>query len=428
MKDLNNTWRQVITGRCGGANFDAPGTGYSFSAVLAKERELAEQNVLGNPASVLCCLSVADPTGKMPLGAMDAGMEYYYSSKHATRYTDNNGIPGTHKGIAEYLNVMYPGSSVKFTEDWVQYSPGSIKRALAEFMPSLLLDKDTLLLFPDPSYAVIKSDINKRGALIKSIPFVLSGGRYLLDYEKMDSEIVSSGAKKTVIYLNIPHNPTGTTFSVEEWIVFLRWATEHNVIAVVDEAYTHLRFKNSVSVLDILGWEECCIVLQSISKGWNATGARFGWMIAHPTVIKASRKVTDVKDSGTFGPTIASALWCLKNPEFAHDTCKEYLSLHTDLVNGLNSTGFSASMPEAGLCFLTKAPVTADGVTFKNATECSEWLRENKRISLMPATVSGQAYLRWAVTIWPNPECGLSDHSAVINEVVRRLVATKFEF
>ena len=428
IKNLDQYWRSVVTPRCGGETFDKPGSGYSFSDVLAAERQLALSNVLDDPSSALCKLSVADPTWKMPLDAMLAGMDYYNSSPDATRYTDNNGIPGTHEAIAEFLNTMHPGSGVKFDKSWVQYSPGSIKRALAEFMPATFFDKDTLLFFPDPSYAVVKSDINKRGAVIGTIPLVLSGGRYYIDYDKMNTVMKVVGVKKRVLYLNVPHNPTGTTFSRTDWENLIKWATENNVIVIVDEAYTHLRYSNGISVLDVAGWEQCCVVLQSISKGWNATGARFGYIVAHPTVISVVRKVTDVKDSGGFGPTIASALWCLKHPEFAAGTGNAYRALHTELKAGLDEAGFSASMPEAGLCQLTKAPKAADGVVFTDATHCSIWLREHKRISVMPVTIANQAWLRWAVTIAPVKESGLITEQSVISEVVRRLKDTKLEF
>ena len=117
-----------------------------------------------------------------------------------------------------------------------------------------------------------------------------------------------------MLYLNSPHNPTGTTLSRIEKVGVIKWATENNVTVIVDEAYSHLRLDKSESFLDIAGWEQCCIVLQSVSKGWSATGIRFGWVVAHPTVIKALRKIMDVKDSGGFGPCIAASLWCLKHP------------------------------------------------------------------------------------------------------------------
>jgi aspartate/methionine/tyrosine aminotransferase len=207
------------------------------------------------------------------------------------------------------------------------------------------------------------------------------------------------------------------------------WAIENGVIVVVDEAYTNIRFDDSCSILEIPGWEQCCIVLQSVSKGWGATGLRMGYAVAHPTLIKALRKVMDVKDSGLFGPSIAMGLWCLRNPQEAVITCTGYRSLHENLLQGLQAAGFDSALPQAGLCQFTPAPRAANGVVFKGAIECAQYFRKELRISTMSYPVDDKpGYLRWAVTIAPVPDCGLLDEAAVISEVVRRLKSVKLEF
>ena len=428
MNQIENSWRSVISARCGGSTFDAPGGGYSFSNILAEERELSKANVTGDSGSALCKLSIADPVWKMPVGAMTAGLEYYFTNPDATRYTDNNGISRTHEAIAEFLDNQHSGSSIDFTPDWVQYSPGSIKRLLAEYLPTLLFDDRTDLFFPTPGYGVIKSDMNKRTAKVHDVPLGLCNGRWLIDTDRIEGLI--NGMRRSVVYLNAPHNPTGTAMYPREWHKIFEWARKFKVILIVDEAYTHLRFDgDSVSALDVHGWEDVCIVLQSVSQGWNATGLRFGYAVAHPTLIRALRKVMDVKDSGLFGPSIAAGLWCLNNPEILDETTERYGILHSELLRGLQIAGFRGTMPEAGLCQFTRAPKSVvNGEIFKDAVECAQWLRRVLRISVMNYTVNDEPWLRWAVTIKPIPECGLFDEKDVIREVVRRLQAVKFKF
>jgi aspartate/methionine/tyrosine aminotransferase len=430
--EIETHWRSVIAECCGGSTFDAPGGGYSFSNVLNEERLLMEANVPGDSRSALCKLSIADPTWKMPIGAMEALMGYYNSSPDATRYTDLKGIPGTHETISAFLNKKHPEGSVQFTPDWVQYSPGSIKRMLGEYIPSLLFDKTTHLFFPTPGYGVIKDPINTRDAIVHNVPLVFSGGRWHIDCEQINSIITGlpEGGRsvRKVLYVNMPHNPTGNTLSRLEWMSLIMWATKNDIILVVDEAYTHLRFEDSSSVFDIPGWQRCCIVLQSVSKGWNATGLRFGYVVAQPTLIKAFRKVMDVKDSGGFGPAIAAGLWCLNNPGFADGTCERYRVLHAALFNGLKDAGFDTSMPQAGLCQFAPAPRAVNGVEFKDVTECAQYFRKEMRVSVMSYALKERNWLRWAVTIAPVIECCLPDEAAVIAEVVRRLKSVKFEF
>ncbi|GIX07385.1 MAG: aspartate aminotransferase [Candidatus Poribacteria bacterium] len=431
--DLDLLWRNRITARCGRAHFDAPGGGYAFSNVLAEERELSRLNRPGDPASALLTLSVADPTWKMRREAMEAALRFYEECPDATRYTDNAGIRGdgsagfvrdTHTLLAEYLNRRFPDATVEFTADWVQYSPGSIKRALAEYLPTLFFDTQTVLLFPTPGYPVVKSPMNRYDAEVVDVPLQRRGQRW-----RIPIGVSIPAGLQPVLYANLPHNPTGTGYTAKEWAELIEWARINDVILIVDEAYIDLCYSPEVvSILTVPGWEECAVVLQSVSKGWNATGLRFGWMIAHPTVIRAIRKVTDVKDSGLFGPSIAAGLTCLAHPEWAEETRAAYERLHRLLYEGLRKAGFETAMPDAGLCQFTPAPRSADGVVFADALECAQWFRKELRISLMHYTVEGEPWLRWAVTLKPVPECELPTEEAVLEEVVRRLQSVRFEF
>lgn len=437
--EMDLFWRKALSPEMGGVEFDKPGGGYSFSSVLAEERALIAENIPGDRRSALLCLSIADPTWKMPTGAFLAGAEYFRLNPYSTRYTDNFGVNicpeaeinnNTHEQLAAYLWKMHPAGKVSFTTDWVQYSPGSIKRALAEYIPTALFGPDSCLFFPTPGYGVIKDPKNKRGVKVVDVPMVLQNGQWDIDYIKI-TELLSEDLRKArnrVLYLNMPHNPTGAAYDRERWSKIIRWANTNRVILIVDEAYTHLRFGASCSVLDVEGWETCCVVLQSVSKGWNATGLRFGWVVANPTFIKAIRMVMDVKDSGMFGPSIASGLWCLKNTDYTKTTVDQYSNLHVALAAGLQEAGFGSSMPQAGLCQFTPAPVAADGVMFNSAVECAQWFRKVPRISLMHYTLNDKPWLRWAVTLKPVPDCGLPDELSVIDEAARRLRDVKFVF
>jgi len=428
MADLDARWRGRIAERVGGQAFDAPGGGYAFSDVLAEERELSKGNRANDPSSALLTLSIADPTWKMRPEAMDGGRRFYEESADATRYTDNSGVraggsfPNTHDAIAAYLSRRYGVRNL--SSDWVQYSPGSIKRSLAEYVPALLFDSDTTLVFPTPGYPVIKSAINRHEAEVLDVPMAFDGARW-----RIATDFVLPKSGKTVLYANLPHNPTGSGCTCDEWAELLDWARANGVLVVVDEAYVDLRYNEEMaSVLTIPGWEECCLVLQSVSKGWNATGLRFGWVVAHPTAIRAVRKVMDVKDSGMFGPSIAAGLTCLAHPEWAEETRAKYERLHRLLNEGLAEAGFRTVMPDAGLCQFTPAPKSANGRTFASAVECGQWFRKDLRVSLMHYTVNEATWLRWAVTLKPVPDCGLPDEASVIREVVSRLKSVDFAF
>lgn len=430
-------WRSLVADRCGGKDFDAPGGGYAFSAILAEERKLEKGNIAGKPETALLKLSIADPTWKMPESAMLDAMHYFGTCPDATRYTDNAGIRlqrgkgtdpvSTHQEIVKALTTQFPGLPAGFNPDWVQYSPGSIKRLLAEYIPTAFFQKERedLLVFPTPGYPVIRSPMNNQGIEVQELPMVLTPKGWRIPLDK-----ISTGKGRPIfLYFNNPHNPTGSVYAEEELIELVEWAIANNVKLIVDEAYILLVYTRiAESILNVPGWEKCALVLQSVSKGWNATGLRFGWVMADPVAIAALRKVMDVKDSGLFGPSIAAGLACLRNFQWTNETWERYRALHQILAQGLIESGFGWGMPEAGLCQFTMAPRSAGGRVFSRLLECVQWFREDLRISLMHYQVEGRWYLRWAVTIKPVPECGLRTEEAVLAEVVRRLREVDFTF
>jgi aspartate/methionine/tyrosine aminotransferase len=383
--------RELVAERCGGKNFDEKGEGYSFSDVLDDERELEKRNIPGDKGSALLKFSVADPTWKMNIEALMRALEFFFMNPKATRYTDLSGIwinkKDTNAILASILGL--PNS------DWVQYSPGSIKRALAEYIPTAFFGKENLLIFPDPGYGIIKNPMNNKGIQVLNINMEEHNGRWRIPLEKIK---IPAGARRRFMYVNNPHNPTGTAFTVEELSFLIEWALHNRVVLIFDEAYDNLRYIGSPSIMSIPGWESCCMVLQSISKGWNATGLRFGWMIADPILIRALRKVCDVKDSGLFGLTIMMGIACLQNPQWAEGTKDRYWNLHKLLLNGLQEAGFKSQMPEAGLCLFTKAPKAINGKEFPVFEDMAIMLREDVRISIMHHEVGGERYLRLAAT------------------------------
>jgi len=429
-------WRNLVATRCGGKDFDTPGGGYAFSEVIAEEQQLEKANVPGRPETALLKLSIADPTWKMPIGAMMGAIKYYLKCPDATRYTDNAGIRpengtdlgDTHEEIVNALKRLFPELPSRFDHDWVQYSPGAIKRALAEFIPTAFFEKERkdLLVFPTPGYPVIKSPMNNREIEVQEVPMFLTRNGWRIPLEKVR---VGEG-RQLYLYFNNPHNPTGSCYTQEELTELVNWAIANGVILIVDEAYILVGYLGfTPSILTIPNWEKCSIVLQSVSKGWNATGLRFGWMIGEPeVVIPVLRKVTNVKDSGLFGSTIAAGLTCLRNLEYPQKTQVSYRLLHEILAQGLAEAGFGGGMPDAGLCQFTKAPRRANGKKFASVEECVRWFRNVLRVSLMHYEVEGKWYLRWAVTLKPVPRCGLRTEKAVLAEAARRLQGVTFSF
>lgn len=418
--------RPRVNEACGGVSFDKGGS-YVFSEMLKAERKLAEKSEPGRPETAVLPFSVADPVWKMGEGAVEAGNSFYRVCADATRYTDLAGIRNFTLDGEKFSNTnealaFFIGSNMQFdlAPDMVQYSPGSIKRALAEYIPKAFLDSNTLLIMPDPSYGVLAEPQNRNGAFVVKVPLISDGSRYDIDLEAAEYQIKVTGAKKVVMYVNVPHNPTGFGYNLQQWKRLLNFARKKNILLVVDEAYVDLIYNDQCcSVTQVPWWSNNCIVLQSVSKGYSATGLRFGWIMSNPTAISVLKKVMDAADSGMSGMTIMQALYCVSNPYLAWQTRDRYREIHSSLTDTLYKFEMPPCLIDGGLCQLSDFPrVLKNGMRFEKPSQFASWFRTNKLISVMPQDAIGK--IRWAATFRPQPEFGLMTNEDVLNEVARR--------
>lgn len=104
-----------------------------------------------------------------------------------------------------------------------------------------------------------------------------------------------------------PNNPTGTAVTRAELDRFLD-TVPRDVLVVLDEAYRE--FVTDPEVPDALaayGDRRNVVVLRTMSKAWGLAGLRVGFLIAHPEVAAAVRKVATPFSTSTTAQAAALA-------------------------------------------------------------------------------------------------------------------------
>ncbi|WP_155375736.1 histidinol-phosphate transaminase [Catellatospora vulcania] len=88
-----------------------------------------------------------------------------------------------------------------------------------------------------------------------------------------------------------PNNPTGTSVRKAELDEFLA-AVPDDVLVVLDEAYKEFVTDPAVpDGVEVYGDRPNVAVLRTLSKAWGLAGLRIGYLVAHPEVAGAVRKV-----------------------------------------------------------------------------------------------------------------------------------------
>jgi aspartate/methionine/tyrosine aminotransferase len=155
-------------------------------------------------------------------------------------------------------------------------------------------------------------------------------------------------SRTRAIIVNTPNNPTGRVFTRAELETIARLCREHDVIAVTDEIYEHIRYEGEhIPIATLDGMAERTVTISGASKTFSVTGWRVGWIVAAPELTAAIRKVHDFVTVGAPAPlqeAIAVAL-DLGRPYYER-LSSEYRVRRDHLVRVLDAAGLSPTTPQ----------------------------------------------------------------------------------
>jgi LL-diaminopimelate aminotransferase len=173
------------------------------------------------------------------------------------------------------------------------------------------------------------------------------------------------------------------------------------------------------------GAKDVGVEMHSLSKSYNMTGWRIGFVAGNPLVVNAFATVKDNNDSGQFIAIQRAAMYGLQNPVITEKIADKYSRRHNLLVDALNEIGFKAEKPKGSFFLYVEAPKgIKEGQRFETAEDFSQYLIREKLISTVPWDDAGR-FVRFSVTFIAQGE---EEERRVISEIKRRLTEVEFEF
>jgi aminotransferase len=150
------------------------------------------------------------------------------------------------------------------------------------------------------------------------------------------------------IIVNTPNNPTGRVFTREELETIAGLCREHDVIAVTDEIYEHIRYEGDhIPIATLEGMAERTVTISGASKTFSVTGWRVGWIVAPPELTAAIRKVHDFVTVGAPAPLQEGIAVALElGREYYDRLATEYRARRDRLVRVLDAAGLSPNTPQ----------------------------------------------------------------------------------
>lgn len=165
-------------------------------------------------------------------------------------------------------------------------------------VPIFFCNPGDIVLVPNPGYPVYRASAILADAIPVDLPLLRENG-FVPDLTSFAREVIDS---TRLIFLNYPNNPTGAVLTLDQMKEIVEWARREDVLIVSDNSYSHIRFdgKPPVSFLQIPGSEDVCLEFHSLSKTFNMTGWRVGFVAGGRNLVKTFMSAKENIDSGVF--------------------------------------------------------------------------------------------------------------------------------
>ncbi len=304
-------------------------------------------------------------------------------------------LPELKQAVCDYYERRFGVSGI--TPSMVQSCNGT-QEGVGHLGLALLDPGDTILV-PDPCYPVFEAGAKIADAKLEYYPLVAEHN-YLPYVAGIDPE-VADRAKYMIV--SLPANPVGSVGTPEVYEEIIAFAREHDLLIVHDNAYSDIVFDGEPggSFLQYPGALEVGVEFFSLSKSFNVTGARIGFLVGREDVVSAFAKLRGQIDFGMFFPIQKAAIACLNGPRDEVEAQRlKYQERRDALCDGLEGLGWERPNAHGSMFVWAKLPGgRTDSMAF-----CEE-LMEKAGVVVTPGASfgpSGEGHVRIALVLPPD--------------------------
>lgn len=304
-------------------------------------------------------------------------------------------LPELKQAVCDYYERRFGVSGI--TPSMVQSCNGT-QEGVGHLGLALLDPGDTILV-PDPCYPVFEAGAKIADAKLEYYPLIAEHN-YLPYVAGIDPE-VADRAKYMIV--SLPANPVGSVGTPEVYEEIIAFAREHDLLIVHDNAYSDIVFDGDPggSFLQYPGAIEVGVEFFSLSKSFNVTGARIGFLVGREDVVSAFAKLRSQIDFGMFFPIQKAAIACLNGPRDEVEAQRlKYQDRRDALCDGLEDLGWERPNAHGSMFVWAKLPGGhTDSMAF-----CEE-LMEKAGVVVTPGVSfgpSGEGHVRMALVLPPD--------------------------
>jgi LL-diaminopimelate aminotransferase len=261
-------------------------------------------------------------------------------------------------------------------------------------VPLALVDPGDVVLAPDPGYTVYVT-----GALMAGgEPYIMPlkpQNHWLPDLDAIPDAVAE---RARLMWLNYPNNPTAAVADrafLERAVDFCR---RHGIVLCHDAPYSEIAFDGyrPLSLFEIDGAKEVGLEFHSLSKTYNMTGWRIGWVCGRADLVGLIGQLKTNIDSGIFQAVQWAAIEALNGGEAeTRAACEVYARRHRLVADTLNALGWSIKPPRATFYVWAPVPSGYDSIRFAGH------VLDEVGVNITPGVgfgAHGEGYFRLSVT------------------------------
>ncbi|OGC77489.1 MAG: aspartate aminotransferase [candidate division Zixibacteria bacterium RBG_16_40_9] len=274
-------------------------------------------------------LQIGEPDFNTPSNIISAACRALHEGY--THYGPAAGLPELREVIAGQVSKT---RNIKVTPSNVVVTPGA--KPIMFFAVLALIEKGDEVIYPNPGFPIYASIIDFIGA--KAVPIKLrEENQFRMDVGELRKLV---NKKTKLLFLNSPHNPTGSVLSYEDLKQIAEIVLKHKQLFVLsDEIYGRVLYDGIAhSPASFPGMPEKTIILDGFSKAYAMTGWRLGYGVMPEKLATAMARLMINSNSCTATFSQRAALEAMSGPqEEVEKMVAEFRRRRDVIVQELNS-------------------------------------------------------------------------------------------
>jgi LL-diaminopimelate aminotransferase len=355
---------------------------YLFAAIDKMKQEAIARGV------DIINLGIGDPDLPTPAPIIESLAQAAKNPKHH-QYPSYEGMLAFRKAVADWyrrrFNVTLDPADEVLTLIGSKEGIGHVHLAF--------VDPGDIVLVPSPGYPVYPVGTSFAGGVSHIMPLTKANS-FLPDLNAIPKDVAK---RAKLMWLNSPNNPTSVIMTKDYFKRVVAFAQEHQVIVCHDAAYSEIYYDGArpVSFMEIDGAKDVGVEFHSLSKTYNMTGWRIGFVVGNKHILAGLGKVKSNLDSGVFEAVQAAGITALGLDDSVTDGIRNiYQERRDTLVPGLKRLGLDVDAPPAAFYVWVTVP---KGYT---SASCTAHLLEKAGIVTTPGNgfgAPGEGYIRMTV-------------------------------